>query len=588
MSGGMLVLLSFMPILVIFLFLVLLRWPASRAMPLAFLSVALAALFVWKVPVNYLGAYSIDGLATAFGILYIVFGAILLLNTIDESGGLSIIKKNFTDITEDRRIQVILILWIFGAFLEGSAGFGSTGAVIGPLLVGLGFPAMAAATVCMVFQSTSVSFGAVGTPIIMGLSTGLGEGKIEKVNAVIGDMSWTQFIQMMGFKVALIHGIIAIFIPLFMIMILTRYFGKNKSFSDGLGAWRFAVFSGLCLAIPYVLTAYFIGPEFPSVFGGLIGIVPAVIAAKKGWFMPKDGPWDFAPRSEWNKEWEGVLDIETDKENTKQMSSFKAWFPYVLMAVTLFLTRLEALPFRKWLVKLSIKIPALFDTDISPVIELAYLPGTIFIATSIFTYWYHDMEFAAFKRGAKGSWKVVLGAGSALVLAVPMVKIFIGSGVGTAGLASMPTILAEAFAQLSGQMWALASPVVGALGAFIAGSNTLSNMMFSLFQFETAQLVGIDPLWTVAVQGVGAAAGNMICVHNVVMASAAVGLLGQEGTIIRKVLLPTAYYIVFAGAIGYVIMNGIALNIGTLIIALILAAIVIAIITRKKDPTKIQ
>ena len=582
MSGSMLVLLSFMPILVIFVFLVLLRWSASRAMPLAFLSVALSGFFVWKIPVNYIGAYSIDGLATAFGILYIVFGAILLLNTINESGGLTIIKSNFTNITEDRRIQVILILWIFGAFLEGSAGFGSTGAVIGPLLVGLGFPAMAAATVCMVFQSTTVSFGAVGTPVILGLSAGLGEGTIAKVNAVVGDMSWAEFIHMMGFKIAVIHGIIAIFVPLFMIMILTRFFGKNRSFSEGLSAWRFAIFGGLCLSIPYVLTAYFLGPEFPSVFGGLIGLIPAVIAAKKGWFMPKDGVWDFGPRSGWDKEWEGVLDLEANRGKIKDMSNLKAWLPYVLMAITLFITRLEVFPFRDWLKILSIKIPPLFATTISPMIELAYSPGTIFIAASIFTYWYHGMEFTEFKRGAKGAWKVVLGAGSALVLAVPMVKIFVGSGIGAAGLASMPTILAEAFAQISGEMWSLASPVVGALGAFIAGSNTLSNMMFALFQFETAQLVGLDPLWIVAVQCVGAAAGNMICVHNVVMASAAVGLLGQEGTIIRKVLLPVTYYILFAGAIGYVIMNGFALNIGTFIIALILAAIVIAIATRKK------
>jgi lactate permease len=140
----------------------------------------------------------------------------------------------------------------------------------------------------------------------------------------------------------------------------------------------------------------------------------------------------------------------------------------------------------------------------------------------------------------------------AIVFAVPAVRIFIQSNVNAAGLASMPRELAEAAAWLAQDAWPAVSAVIGAMGAFVAGSNTISNMTFSLFQFDVAQRLGLAPLFVVALQAVGGAAGNMICVHNVVAASATVGLLGREGALIRKTLIPTAYYLLAAAAIGCV------------------------------------
>ena len=149
-SQPILVLITLLPIVVIAVFLVGLRWSARRVMPLALISVVIPAFSIWKVPVTLIAAQAIDGLMTAIGILYIVFGALVLLNTLKEDGALSVIRSSFTDISVDRRIQVIIILWLFGAFLEGAAGFGSTGAVIGPLFLGIGFPPMAAAMLCMI------------------------------------------------------------------------------------------------------------------------------------------------------------------------------------------------------------------------------------------------------------------------------------------------------------------------------------------------------------------------------------------------------------------------------------------------------
>ena len=187
MNTIILSLLSFLPILVVAIFLVGLRWPASRAMPLAYITAVVLGLGVWKLSFNQVAAASVKGIIVAATLLYIIFGAILLLNTLQQSGALRVIRQGFTDISPDRRIQVIIIAWLFGSFIEGSSGFGTPAAVAVPLMVGLGFPAMAAVVAGMVIQSTPVSFGALGTPILVGVNTGLS-----------GDDSVYQFIKQAG------------------------------------------------------------------------------------------------------------------------------------------------------------------------------------------------------------------------------------------------------------------------------------------------------------------------------------------------------------------------------------------------------
>ncbi len=133
-------------------------------MPIAYLTASGLALLVWGVPAVKVLAASVNGLIVAGTLIYIIFGAILLLNTLQQSGAIQSIRQGFSDITPDRRIQVVIIAWLFGSFIEGSAGFGTPAAVAVPLMVGLGFPAMAAVVAGMIIQSTPVSFGAMGTP----------------------------------------------------------------------------------------------------------------------------------------------------------------------------------------------------------------------------------------------------------------------------------------------------------------------------------------------------------------------------------------------------------------------------------------
>ncbi len=569
--------LSFLPILVVAIFLVGLRWPASRAMPLAYLTAASLGLWVWKLSFNQVMAASLKGIIVAITLLYIIFGAILLLNTLQQSGALRMIRQGFTEISPDRRIQVIIIAWLFGAFVEGSSGFGTPAAVAVPLLVGLGFPAMAAVVSGMIIQSTPVSFGALGTPILVGVGTGLsGDDSIHQYIQQLGIPGATEnsvgrpFLTLIGQKVAILHAVTGTLIPLFVVSLMTRFFGANRSFVDGLRIWKFAIFAALSMTIPYVIVAYILGPEFPSILGSLIGLTIVVSAVKAKIFIPsKEDVWDFPNKEDWEPEWTGSVEIKNNIGSNKKMSIFSAWVPYLLIAILLIITRIPELGVKVLLQSVSLSWSNIFNSSVGTGgIQPLYLPGTIFIIVSIATFFLHKMSIKNYSLGIKDSCMTMSKASLPLLFTVPMVQVFLNSQGGLAGYVKMPTALAEGVAQLAGSAWPIFSTFIGGFGAFVAGSNTVSNMTFSLFQFGVGQRIGVDPTWIVALQAVGGAAGNIICVHNVVAASAVVGLLGKEGIIIRKTLPAFIYYALMSGSIGYAIVwsssKGL-LNLGTLI-----------------------
>jgi len=529
-------------------------------MPVSYLVAVALAWFVWKIPAVSVAAASLKGLMVAAELLFIIFGAILLLATVTRSRAITTIRKSFADISPDRRIQVIIVAWLFGSFIEGSAGFGTPAAVAVPLLVGLGFPALPAVVAGMIIQSTPVSFGAVGTPILVGVRTGLaGEGTIDAFANSIGFSSSTDLLSLIGLRVAALHAIIGTLVPLFVVTLMTRFFGPKRSALDGLAIWPFAIFAALAMTIPSVTVAYFFGPEFPSLLGGLIGLAIVVPVARRGFLMPpKDRVWDFGPPDQWEENWTGVASPQTIEMSPRKVGIITAWMPYVIVAALLVLTRQTSLP--GWeispatIIK-SIQIPIdnILGTKISHQVHPLHSPGTLFILASLATWGLHRISARQYVSAWKDAGRTVRSASIALIFTTPMVQVFITSGGGDAGYAAMPIALAQGVERLTGSAWPLFAPLIGGIGAAVAGSNTISNMMFSLFQFDVGTKIGVDPLWIVALQAVGGAAGNTICVHNVVAASAVVGLAGQESIVIRKTLIVFAYYVSLAGGLGYAI-----------------------------------
>ncbi|ENM3866376.1 L-lactate permease [Vibrio cholerae] len=554
MNETMLALVAFSPIVVAAILLVGLNWPAKKAMPVAFALTVAIALTFWDMSANRVLASVLQGLGITIAVLWIVFGAIFLLNTLKHTGAITTIRNGFTDISPDRRIQAIIIAWCFGSFIEGASGFGTPAAIAAPLLVAIGFPALAAVLMGMMIQSTPVSFGAVGTPIIVGVNKGLDTHNITEALIANGS-NWDVYLQQITTSVALIHACVGTLMPILMAMMLTRFFGKNRSWTEGLDILPFAIFAGLAFTVPYALTGVFLGPEFPSLMGGLVGLAIVVTAAKKGFLVPKT-KWDFRPENEWPAEWLGSLKMDLDEVKAKPMSLALAWAPYVLLAVILVASRVSA-DFKALLLGIKVSFSNILgETGISTAIEPLYLPGGILVFVALIAVLTQARSLAPMGKAFGESTKTLIGAGFVLVFTIPMVRIFINSGVNGADLASMPVTTANFAAGLVGEAFPMLSATVGALGAFIAGSNTVSNMMFSQFQFEVAQTLSISSVVILALQAVGAAAGNMIAIHNVVAASATVGLLGREGATLRKTVFPTLYYLVLTGIIGMTVIYG--------------------------------
>ena len=544
------------PILLAAILLVGFRVPAKWAMPAVYVTAVVLAWGVWRVDARHIGASTVQGLFIALDILAIIFGAILLLKTMEHSGGVAAIRRSFHGISDDRRVQVVIIAWLFGSFIEGAAGFGTPAAIAAPLMVALGFPVTSAVMIGMMIQSTAVTFGAAGTPILIGVWDGLASPELTAQLSAAG-ITYGGYVRTIAAYAACLHGITGTLMPTLMVMMMTRFFGANKSWTEGLSILPFAIFGGLAFTVPYTLTGVLLGPEFPSLLGAAVGLAVVTYAARRGFLIPSD-TWDFPERESWPADWCATKSSTSEPETDRRIHPALAWVPYGIMAALLVLTRLRQLPVGDWARKLEISWPDIFSTDISAATTPLYLPATMLIIAVIATWFLHRMSRKQIVSAIGDSSRVLLGAGFVLLFTVPMVRVYINSGVNSyvftdgSVLPSMPIAMATWVADNVGGVWPMVAPSIGALGAFIAGSNTVSNLMFSLFQHGVATELGISGTMVVALQAVGAAAGNMIAIHNVVAASATVGLLGQEGTILRKTIVPTLYYLTVVGTLGLI------------------------------------
>lgn len=547
-SINLFALIAFLPILLSGILLVGFKISAKFTMPIIYIITFIIGYFFWGMTLNRIIASSLQGLVITVNILWIIFGAIMLLNTLKYSGAIKTIRKNFSGVSDDRRVQVILIAWLLGCFIEGASGFGTPAAVAAPLMVAIGFPTLAAVVFGMMIQSTPVSFGAVGTPLIVGVQGGLDKSSLTQNLNELGS-SWELFFDIIISEVALIHALCGTLMPLILVIIMTRFFGSNKSWTEGLSIFKFCIFAALSFTIPYLLSGIFLGPEFPSIIGGFTGLIIVTFAANKKFLLPKD-TWKFPTSSEWPDRWNGDFIIKEKVRNDKNICSLNAWAPYIFLAILLVLSRMNE-KVKSILLSVKFEFNDIFnELEINASFAGLYLPGGILIFVCIITFFMHKMTLNQISNSIKDSSKSLFSAGFVLIFTVPLVRIMINSGVNSNELVSMPIAMAQSVSNFLGKIYPFFSPTIGAIGAFIAGSNTVSNLMLSQFQFETAKILGISGALMVALQSVGAAAGNMIAIHNVVAASATVGLVGKEGDVIRITIIPLIYYLLLSGIIG--------------------------------------
>ena len=538
----MLALIAFLPILATLVLMMVFNWPAKRCLMISWIMAFVIGVVGFKVDIGALAAGSAYGMLSAIEVIIIITGAILVMNTLKASGATAAINRGFMNICPDKRVQACIIGFSFCSFIEAAAGFGTPAALAGPLLVSLGFPPMAAAMATLIFDSTAVSFGAVGTPV----STGL---------AMLGLSGDAQFVADFGFWTAVPHAVMGTFLPLIVLMMITKLFSHDKSFKPALEAAPFAIFSGLSFTVPFLLIAKFIGYEFASLLGALISIAVSVIAAKAGFLVPKKH-WDFGDPETWDYEWQATCKVTPVAESN--MALLKAWVPYVLIAAILVITRIPQLGVKGLLTggaPFVVGIQNLFGFEnLDWNLKWAYLPGTAFILVALVTNLLHGMSVDKIKQSWKDTFKQVSGAAVALLFGLALVEVMKYKN---AEGVSMMVSMANALANLGDSLYVVIAPFIGVLGAFVSGSATVSMTLFANLQFDTATALDLPAVLIVSMQCVGAAIGNMVCINNAVAASATIGTSGREGKLIKMNAIPMVIY-----SLGTVAVIWLAMTLG--------------------------
>ncbi|MCQ2478557.1 MAG: L-lactate permease [Clostridia bacterium] len=536
-------LLAFLPILFCVVVMAVFNFPAKVALPISWAMACVFGFIFWKMSLIKLIAYSIAGLLNSIDVIIIIFGAILVMNTLKKSGGMASINNGFKKVSIDARIQAIIVGFMFASFIEGAAGFGTPAALAAPLLVSLGFPPVAAATTALICDSTAVSFGAIGTPVA------------QSIACLGSEIATDKFCADLSFYTALSHAAMGIFVPFMAVAFMCKFFGKERSFKPALAVLPFAVFAGLCFTVPYVAISALFGYEFPSLLGALFGLPVTVIAAKKGFLIPKT-VWNF---ENCENQKENKITVTNLKDNN--MPLFKAWLPYILIALLLIITRIPALGIKQFLQNdwFTVKFPEVFGVEnTSYTLKWAFLPGTFFIIVALITVGLHKMSKSEVKSAWSESLKQVGGAAVAIVFGLALVQIMRFSGsndVNDNGIKSMIFYMAQALSKVGQKLYIVFAPVIGVLGAFVSGSNTVSDTLFTNLQYQSAVNLNLDAVLIVSMQVIGGAIGNMICVNNTVAACATVGASGKEGKIIRINLIPTAIYTAVIIAVVSIIMS---------------------------------
>ncbi|MCL5091173.1 MAG: L-lactate permease [Patescibacteria group bacterium] len=455
-----------------------------------FLTWFLVVVF-WRISLPYFFASVVKGFLVAFDIFIIIFGAIFFLEILQKQGIVENLCFYLASFSKDFRVQVILLAWFLENFIEGTAGFGTPSALVAPLLVSLGLSPLTAVIISLLGNSTSVVFGAAGTPIRVGFA-GL---------PLEGIASKAVFFNCLGFLV-----------PVFMLWTLASEQKEGKQiFKEGL---LFALWSGIAFVVPAVLTLK-LGQEFPSILGSVIGLLLVILTCKLKLFLPSQ------ERS-----------LSKIKELKITLPLFRVIFPYALLVILLIL--------EKFILGSS---SFTFSLGTTQSINL-FNPGTAFLLAGLITGF---KKTGLVKKTFSLALKRTREPFAVILLMAVLVQLMINSEHNYSGLPSVLTALAQSFKT---PILPFFSPFIGAFGSFLTGSATLANIMFGNILLLAARSLDLSVSLILALALVGGAAGNMIALADMLAAQAVVSLKNQERQIIKGVIFPCLIYLVLVGVLG--------------------------------------
>lgn len=546
----MLAVLALTPLIAALILMGAFRVSPQKSLSAALAVSALIGFFVWNMSAGVIAGAAVLGVLKALDIILIIFGAIFLLNVLEKSGALAVINSSFSRISSDRRVQTVVLAWLFSGFIEGAAGFGAAAALTAPLLVGLGFPAVSAVAVALICNTMPVPFGGAGTPAITvqrTLAESFSAAGIEPGTFMASAIERT----------AGIFSVSGTFLPLIAVSFLVLTASRERRFRSILEIAPFCLFAGAAYTAPWYLTARFLGPELPSMLGAVVGLPVVILCIKFGFLIPRR-VWRFAD--------EDAAPVpapapaagtpeDFSAPEKKKISALKAWLPYVSIAAILVVTRLEFLPFRSVLSSFGRIViepgffPGKFDwavfgnPGVIPFLPVAIVSGLCF-----------GLRGKEIFRVSCAAGTQVRNAAVAIAASVAMVQVMTYSGLSSGETPGMLTAVAETAAALAGGAFPVISPLLGALGAFFSGSCTVSSILFVSIQFDTAKLLSLPQETIVALQLVGGGIGSMIRISGVVAACATVNAGGKESRLMALCGVPVVILLLlslFAAEILY-------------------------------------
>jgi lactate permease len=545
-------------------------------MPLAWLTAVVVGFLVWEMPLDWVAAASVGGAITALTILWIVFGALFLLYVLQQVGAFDRINRGFAAVSDDRRVQIVLLGFFLSTFIEGAAGFGTPAAVVAPLLLGLGFPGLAAVVVAIIGHVIAVTYGAVGTPIIIGIRNPL-QAFETAING--GGFTVVEFADQVAAWAATYHALVGFVMPFVAVMMAVYFFGEERSVRPAFQVAPLCLFAGIAFVVPYWGSAWFLTAEFPSLIGSMVGGGVTIGVLRAGYLLPEDD-WEFPDQDSWPEHWVGSVkpgdsSVAADggADLTTDMSLVKAWAPYILLVVLLVVTRavdqisgvigdaslgvsvsdvsLLGAEIGTFTLGIVLGWSGILGTEIDNSIAWVSVPGFWLVVSALAAIPLYRMSGKQVRDALDETLEKLVSPLIALVFVIAMVQVMLQSGNPPgAELDGMIVVLARATADVLGPAYPFVAALIGALGAAMAGSNTVSNITFSGFQFEAAGEVGVPRQLIVGAQAVGGAIGNLVAIHNLVAALATVGLVGQEGRVMRLNFIVLLYYSLAVGILA--------------------------------------
>ncbi|MDD5152595.1 MAG: L-lactate permease [Candidatus Pacebacteria bacterium] len=487
--------LSVLPFLVFTVLLIFRETSLLKASIITLVLFTVLAIFYWGIlPASLMVSYG-KGFFVALDIFIIIFGAIFFLLLLEEIQVIENISYYLEHFSGDYRLQIILLAWLFEAFLEGTAGFGTPVAIVAPLLVGLGLTPIRALIVSLLGNSIAGVFGAVGTPIRIGFA-GLDTTSVPVISALINCA---------GFIV-----------PVFMLWIITT--GRVNRKKEFLSALPFAIWAGIVFVLPSVFVSLW-SQEFATILGSIIGIILVFLTTKLGLFVPKDK----------------ISLKQVGEKLFKSMSPAHAFLPYVFLVFLLVAGKI-------FIGNAGINISLGFSHFFN-----LFNPGFAFILAGLLVAIIWRRKKEAVVPLVSKSFIEALNPFFVIISTSVLVQLMINSGQNRSGLPSAISILSKVFET---PLLPFFAPFIGAFGSFITGSVTISNIMFGSFFDTAATNLGNSTAVILSLAIVGAGAGSMIALADMLAAQAVLRLKNQERKILRGVFVPCFLFLIIVGGIG--------------------------------------